>query len=846
MVKYHGRRVTTDTDSGLTGNGTSNQRGQIFAAMPENGWLTGIGILGGKDIGQPNLTWRGAVFDVDGATLDQRLIYSGPVTVSNQMSFGGDGSLIQATVTGFKLSDGVHYGLGFSVTGGIFRFGMKQAALSPGEVFDYYFHKKNNASSIPTDPFGATSITYEGAMDMWLAYEANVKPTTTEGTMVPAGSITDTSPAFFGDWDDANEPQGDTPNQYQIQLREVGTTSLKWNTIYGFSSTEADDKRFSRAYGGTALTSGLDYEWRYRVSDQFGAWSDYSDWVTISLSGAGSVLISGFTPSGKQETQTPGPFTGQWTHSGGLSTNAVELRIKQGGTIIRSSPTITKTVAPGNTISISWAESTFAALAWGSSLVYNIRARATNGVWSNWSADRAFTINASPTIPSQLSPTGGATSSSRPLLRAKASDSDDTTGSGLAVSARIKNAAGTVLFTRAMTYNAATDFWEYQTTSTDLASFASYKWDASATDGTVTTAFSAEASFTYGAGPVITVTAPTEGQVLATHVPTITFTQDSTQVSYSVAIYLWDAVAGAPVGDPVYSSGTIVAAASPGAGASHQVPSGYLHNGLDYAAYVTSTNNLALSATSSPRLFSVVFPVLPAPTGVSIEPITVGNDATPSAVLITFDEPPYASDFFEGTFIWRKVAGADDSTAILLAEPLPISQRTFTDYRPASGVIYTYTIYFGVMQGTDSTETEAATGDTGVTLEHVVINSVQDGRLRAGLRYGAPVQIVYQEDSLDVPIWGQAQPHTFVGDLDQRIWSGTFELQDDRYSAGADDLAGLRALRASRDTVCYRDWQGTIIFGKLTMQERYGQRENKGEVSLTIRENDHREGYASA
>lgn len=521
------------------------------------------------------------------------------------------------------------------------------------------------------------------------------------------------------------------------------------------------------------------------------------------------------------------------------------MRVKQGGTVIRSSPTISKVVANNATISITWAESTFAALSWGSSLTYSIRGRSSTGIWSEWSSERAFTINASPTIPSGLTPTGGAVSSSRPLLQCVSTDTDDTTGSGLSVTARIKDAAGALLQTRTMIYNAGLGKWEYQTLSADLAAPASFKWDARATDGTVTTAYSSEASFVYGTGPVVTVVAPTAAQVLTTHTPTFSFTQDSTQVSYGVAIYVWDAGLGTTVGDPVLTAGPIADAKTAGLGSSFTVPSGVLHNGGSYAVYFTSTNNLALSGTSAARLFSLSFPVLPAPTGVVIEAIPVGNDVVASAVRITLDEPPYATDYFEGTYVWRHEAGQSLANAVLLADPLSVSQRTFTDYRPRSGVTYVYTTYFGVRQGTDSTETEHITGEAGVVLEHVVINSVNDGELRAGLRYGQPMTLAYNEDTFEVPIWGQDAPHIFVGDTDQKVWQGTFELQDDRYSSAADDLLGLRELRAERSTVCYRDWQGTLIFGKLAMQETIGAEGNKGAAALTIRQNDYVEGVAS-
>lgn len=839
MTSYYGRRLSTDTDMGATGNGTLNQVGQNYIDVPTNGWLTGIGVLGGKAIGQPNLTWRGAVYNEIGGG-DSRAIFSGPVTVSNSMSYGGDGSLIEATITGLQLYAGLRYGLAFAVTGGIFNYGMSQAANNPSGTADYLFYRKNTGSSTPSDPFGATSITTQGALDMWAAYEPNVKPTTTFGTMVPTGSITSLTPAFFGDWDDANEAQGDTPNLYQIQLRQVGQTSLKWNSTYGFSSTEKTAKQFSRAYEGSALSGGTSYEWRYRVTDQFDAWSDWSAYKTFTVSSTGSVSTA--SPNGgplsKQETQTPGPWLGLWTHGSALSTDRVQVRVwragaSQTGTPYRISPEIVKTVANNAQISVTWAETTFANFAWGDSLVYEMRARDTGGNWSNWSGQRSFTINASPTVPALYQPANGAIRTALPLLQAVSIDSDDDPGSGFAVSVRIKNAAGTVLFTRAMTRNGSTGIWEYQTTGTDLASFATYKWDAQATDGTVTTIFSpSEYSFVYASGPTVTITAPTENQVLTTNTPTITYTQNQTQVSHALNLYLY---AGGVRGERVYWVDTTAQAAAAGAGGSFPIPAGVLHDGLGYEAEIISTNNVALPG-SALRHFTVDFPTEAAPAGIEVSAIPVGNDPVPSAVLVSF--PAYPGTYtLLGTLIYRRVAGTAFSTAELLNDPLASSQTTFIDYYPLSGVTYTYSVAYSLIQGTDERESALAEANAGVTLESVVLNSASDGSKHCALRYGQPFKITPQTDRVELLPWGQTLPHVFEGDLDMRVFTGTVDLHNDRYSQGRNDLMDMRTLR-KEPVVVYRDWFGTLLIGSIDVVENLGMPDAVARLDITIREND--------
>jgi hypothetical protein len=845
MVSYLGRRISTDTDMGATGNGTLNQVGQIFNAMPVNGWLTGVGILGGKQSGQPNLTLRTSVFDVDATTLDARLIYTGPITVSNLMSFGGDGSMIEGTIVGLQLDAGTKYALAFSVTGGIFNYGMSEAAENPSGVSDYYFHRKNNGSSIPTDPFGATSVTNQGALAMWMAYEPNVKPTTTTSNMVPTGNINDLTPVFEGDWDDANNPQGDNPSEYQIQLRQVGQTTNKWNSTYGFSSTEKTNQRFTRTYEGSALAAGTSYEWRYRVSDQFGAWSDWSHegstWKQFTEAAGGAVSTGSPNggPLGKQETRTPGPFLGLWTSGGGLSTDRVQVRLwkagaSQTGTPYRISPEIVKAVANNAQISVTWAETTFATLAWGDSLVYEMRARDTLGNWSEWSGQRSFTINAAPTTPSSRQPANGSLHTSRPLLRAKTTDADDTTGSGLSISVRIKNAAGTVLFTRVMTFNAGTGYFEYQTTATDLATFATYKWDAQATDGTTTSAFSSELSFTYANGPTVTVTAPTEAQVLTTNTPTITYTQNQTQVSHRLDLYVWDTVASEP-GERVYWVDTTAQAAAAGAGGSFPIPAGVLHDGISYAADVTSINNVGLEGTTR-RLFSVDFPTEPAPSGIEVSPLIVGNDPVPSAVLVSF--PAYPGSYtLLGTLVYRRVAGTDFAAAQLLNDPLAASQTTFIDYYPVSGLTYTYSVSYLLLQGTDERETAVAEANAGVTLESIVINSATDGSKHCALRYGQPFKLSYEDDRVEELPWGQSSPRVFGGDLDNPVFSGTVDLHNDRFSLGLNDLQDMRIIRRE-PLVVYRDWYQTLIVGSLRVTENLAVETAKARLELTIRGSD--------
>lgn len=846
MATY-GRYIASggDTDLGIIGGSSGrNQIAQIMAPMTEHGWITALGSWGGKKPGDPDLTLRNGIWATTGSNIDERLQYSGAVTVSVESSNGGQGQNNQAIINPpIKARQGSKYAIGPAVTGGQYNFSMKRADLNPGLTYDYIFHYKNTGTSIPSNPFAESSQSYEGGLDSYAVYTPNAAPTITSNTMSPAdGSNTsNTAPSFSGDFDDANEAQGDELEQFIIEVWNNGATSRLWNTTQTAVSSEIAAKRFTAAYGGSTLTGGNTYRWRYKVSDQFDVWSGWSDWAFFTINAGGTVTTTG-SPTGIQQTATPSPYTGTWSHGNGNSTDRVQVRLKIGSTVVKTSPEITKTVANNATISITSAEAAFGNLAWGSSYRYEIRGRDTLGAWSPWSSSgsNSFSLNAYPTVPNQLSPSGGQVTSVRPLLRALTTDADDNTSTGLSISARIKDASGTVLQTRVMTWNVSTGYFEYQTLAADLASFGGYKWDAIATDGTLTTAYSAEQSFTYAQGPTITLISPLNGANISTNTPTIQFSQNSTQVSYSVSIY--DAALGLD-SVPVWSSGSVAYAAASGVTVPVAVPAGYLHNAKAYLLSISSTNNAALTGTMVATSFGVNFPAPTGPTNVLATPIKVGNDVTASAVLVTFDPPPYASDVFLGTLILRRKQGDDISAATALALLSSTSQDRFVDYYPQSGQPFTYSAIFMILQGTDPVESTPVSADATVRLDHVVINSARDGELRAGLRYGDPMEVKPETDSTEVLPWGQSLPHSYVGQLYARELTGTFELQDDRYSTGANDLAGLRALDRSQDTACYRDQYGEVIFGDLELGGiARGQREAKAIVPVTLRETDHQEG----
>jgi hypothetical protein len=439
---------------------SNNYLAYVPDAMTENGWAYSMGVAIGPRVGGDPITVLMNIHDPGDNPVGVRqstatFVASSPVVVdaSNTASAKYTANLPSEV----QLRSGSKYPLSVHAINGLFAVGMIEANAYPGKD-NYLLYWKSDSTHPSADPMNPASSRYEGHLAIWINYETNVPPD--EPTILsPATGATVSSlfPTLSGNFSDDNEslPGGisaDELDQFQLEVRRVSDNHLMWTIQDDSTSAERIARAFSRVYDGEALVSGIQYKWRCRVFDRFGSASAYSDYQTFTP-GSSSVSVSAGTPTGKQETQTPGPFTGVWTHTGGLSTNAVRVRIRNrvtGATVRQigstGTGTVAKTVAPGGTISVTWAELVTAATAtywanlpWGGDYVYEIQGRDTANVWSGWSTPtRAFTVNAAPAVPTNLQPNYTVPpQTSRPLLTATVTDNDDTSATGLLVKAGI-------------------------------------------------------------------------------------------------------------------------------------------------------------------------------------------------------------------------------------------------------------------------------------------------------------------------------------------------------------------------------------------------------------------------
>lgn len=837
-----GYRPGTVAD-GYASVGTSdslNARATISARMTEHGWAYRRGVRGGRIDATPDVTLP--IWAVDAAaTPDVLLGTTNLFTTGTAMTSASGGVEYERDLqTAAMLRSGKRYALGFVAADARFGYGyLSTGDLPSGEYNEEYLRSVPGAPTAQ-DPFGETSTTSRGWIATWVHYEANVAPAVpTTRQPVDGTAVTALDPTFSGDFRDDNETLpngiagGDTLGRDSIEVRVAGATTLLWSTTRNASAAERTARRFSVQYVGPTLAVGTAYEWRCLVRDAFDAASAWSSWLGFTV-GAGAVSTSSGTPTGKQQTITPGPFTGVWSHTGGLSTNAASVTVydRVTGGVVTAGPLVAMTVAPGGTISIPWASAGLTTLQWGGDYQYAIQARDTANVLSGFSPRRGFTTNAAPGIPDLVTPTNGSVISSRPVLLADVTDADDTPTTGLIVSARIKNAAGAVLVTRAMTYQSSITRidgsvlyrYAYTTTSADLPTTGDYRWDAWSNDGTVygggntvlgQAGLSAEATFTYSAGPVITHTNA------VSPVPTNTPVYDwetTGQVRARVQVY-------AATGDLlIYDSGDFEQTAT-----FHTQPAGYLDNGGRYYRIVRVWNASNQEGVSAPYYFSVSYATPGLIGNLTASPRRARTDVTPTAILLSWSPTTYPASQFRMYVVSRRavsgqVFDVDDpvgSSAVRIAEITSASQTTFVDFLPASGVTYSYGVKQVVVVDGQTLVGDFAHAEGRVDFQETVICDVQDPdayRLVLAAREDR-VWTRNREQKIVQP-WNSSKPTV----LRTKRWGR--ELSPTVFLIVAATPEDARRVVIDGDEMdqrggplCYRDGRGARYFGEMTTYE---------------------------
>lgn len=827
LTRYGRYKTSSEADYGVQAAG--QMRACVFDAASDNIWVTKIGGWVGKS-GGTNATVRWALYETDGSkNPTDRLGYSEAATVSTSMAGPGGGASYSPDVDGdpLMIRSGRRYAIAQLPTGAGIGHSMREAAAISAD--NEQFYDRSGLSQPPPATFGSYSSSVEGHLTAWAEGYVNEAPRR-PGNFAPTGTINETAPTFEADFRDNNGAwgaisgdgvdTGDKMSRYHIQLRQVGSTTLLWNTTYTASSAERAANRISRAYGGSSLSRGTQYEYRIRTADEFGAWYAWTDndWVQFTVANLGFVTLDD-VPTGKIESNTP-DFKGRWTHQSSASTNAVQVRLlSASGTVLKTSGVISKTVtsstAPGTLFTIDWADTGFTPLAWGTNYRYQIRARDTLNNWSDWSASRSFSTNAAPSIPANLSPANGAIYSDFPLLSFAMSDADDTTGTGLTATIRITQPdTGTVDVTP--TLNTTTGKWEYQTTSSELDEYGAYAWAAIGFDGTLYSGeatdisdgtWSASNTFVYANGPTVTIDAPESNDTLTTATFDVEWTTTD-QVKYKVAVYR------AGTTEAVYESNDGEWTVS--SDGSHTVPSGYVRNGETYDITVTVEDSTPLQGSATVTDILIDYTPPDPVANFQATAIAVGTDPVPSAIRLSWDQTAYAAPEFREYTIYRRASGGVDQGELILARITDPSEVALIDYAPASGYEYTYGIRVVTLTGLDELESDVVEATATVNLETTVLTLAGNGgtyrtnltNVRERSDDRTIDEAVYQPLSRSEPTTVRARTRYYTASLEAAI------IDTDEATA-AQHKAEFEALDAQHGTVCMRYADGTKRFVKI-------------------------------
>ncbi len=833
VLRYGRYSTTSELDFGIIG--TNVARGCIFDSLTSTIIAFRGGFFGGRyDSGTPSS--RVVIRSTSGANPTARLGYTNTISPSTQMTSVANGAMYQASLTEpLLLRSGSKYFLEITSAGARLGHSMQQASRITATYEDFY--QQNITSSLSPTTYGGVSIGTQGHLTVWVEGDINEAPNV-PGSVTPSGFVSTLTPTLSATFSDANETLSngtawDVVKQYQVQVRLSGSSSTLWDYTGSATSGQQSAKLVSLTYGGTTLSYGSTYETRWRMSDLADAWSSWSAWTSFTINPGGTLAIP-TSPSGKQTTLTPGPFTAGWSHVSSLAANRVQIRLMQGEAVVATSAelTLSPTVSAGSNISISWATSGFASgtLAWGIAYGSQMRARDTSGVWSPWSASLSFNTNAYPNTPSEVYPSsGGLPISALPLLTYSGSDPDDA-ASTLTPTFEITRADATVV-TRTGSWDSALGRFKYQVTSTDIPSYQTFTWRGKLSDGTLESGWSVSSSIIYGAGPTVTVSSPSVGATVTVANPSISWST-SGQVSYRLYVYRSsdDLL--------VYDTGSVTSAAS-----SVVVPSGTLRNGTSYYVVVAVTNSVPLTGYSPAVTFTVSYTSPAALVNVTAAARRIGYDSVPTAIDVGWTSPDLPQSRLQKISIRRREAGTDSSTAVTLAEISSINQNTFTDYRPRSGVSYVYSVSYFEIIGADVVESLIEERTAQVDLRSVVLTAVVGGdQLRAELLFDSGRDLRLINDRRKVVPFGATRGRSIRSPLSAWELSGTYRVVGDGAASAAVRIEDLRELVSYSGTICYRDERRRIFFVTIDSYEETDERVQKYEVRLAFSEEQFTEG----
>ena len=674
-----------------------------------------------------------------------------------------------------------------------------------------------------------------GPFSGWVTFsinQANTAPLAPD-QLSPSGAITgDLTPLLSMRHRD---PDGNSTSHVTMQVQRVSDSVYMLNKTWAVSI--ANNGFANSVYDGSGLAFNTNYRFRGRTQDSVGAWGPYSAWVTFSITSLSSV-DKPTSPSGYQAGQTPANIVAKYTHNSGVASQAFRVQLlTEAGSVLGTTGWINKTVASGANVTITWAETGFNPRPWGDRSKIRILARDANGVQApSWSPMVDFNINAAPTIPTGLTP-NGSSFSTRPLLVVTNITDADTAQhpkSSLIVKAILTTNAG--VFTRTMTWVAARNRWEYQTTATDLPAHSTFQntWQAYAGDGIVwsgsttveaSASKSSMATFIYDAVPVVTITGPISP--IETALPTITWTSDQPQYKWTVRLFndsgtkVYEAIGINPNGVHFLIS-------------TRWIDGEQWNNGETFDLQVQVETESGIIGTSS------LYPILlqytpPASLPLSGEAISLPQTTQVNAYMLSHDPAMVPNENFEG-YEWKRweiddAGNVKPETEVPYAMVMNAAITSFLDAQMESGKVYRWGVVVYERRDNDVVASEMETFDGSVQWTGIVIHAPHDPMNTAvELRWStpdAPYAPSYQWKRSSEEFEAVGGERIFsLGKKLHTDASGSFEVLDDEVATAEQRIETLKYLYQLQaggidgipHTACWRTGRGGsngIVYGML-------------------------------
>lgn len=819
--------------------------GEVRLTMPEAGWADGMGIWAGKNSNlDANSVFRLALWDASTGVPGSLIDFTPEMAALSQ----GRSNLQATLLNKGLLVAGRPLALGFVVNrNGALAFSYNTTISA---TFVQAFRNGGGAVN-PTHPFEAGSTITETPgiqpAAIFLNYTPNSAPNApiniaVQGVTTPGPILSTVTPTFTFTFSDPDKTAGraEKVQRYEFRLKNADTGETIWPpsgspTAAQFTATTAEQAAASitRAYPGAtatspALVSGGDYTVEIRTQDLAGAWGAYSAPFAFSIADIGAVSVADGTPSGKIDTVTSAiSYTARWNHPDGTATSHVQVEVLQGGATWRLGAEVAKIVAsaalPGAAFTITAADAGIGELPRGEDFTYRVRARAS-GIWTDWSAQRAFTTNAPPTMPVPVSPADGEVVTSPPLLSWLSSDpdADDIMGADVVWTLRLTRPSPLSVLTfqhpaDAMSFDGELSLASFQLTATHVPNTGTYVWEVLADDLSASavqadygkSAWSDPAQFSLATGPQPTLDLP--AATVNTVSPLYRWTVvNGPSVAYRVVVYLAGTTTRVWDSQRVDSTSLDVVQ-----------PAGFLRNGTSYDVQVTVWTAAEQQGTSMRRRFAVTFTAPAAISGLTATEYRAQRDPEPTTIALSWNQTVLPAGEFQGYIVRRRFEGETPDAAIILAGITNPAQSRWWDFHapPGVGLIYSVSQLRRSGSGPGNPIVEGPQTDVSTRLDLgviVIATTRNPGVERVVITY-EPVDIgdTPRQNTQPYVAWGSENIPTMISTPGtQDVFRITGTLETDGNVTQQQLYASLKSIIRAQAIVSFR-YERERIFGKL-------------------------------